>query len=392
MTFGRSSRWVGAPLVLLMLWTAGVASAMPARQGDWRQPRFDSGRSGSNSAETTLSPFRARHLRRIWKFETPQPVVGAPSVVGHRIFLASQTMHETGAVRSLDVSNGRSIWSRDLPCPIGPLTMVQGVLVTGDDCLDATDASTIVGLRPFDGRTLWSADGIADSSAVQHRSLFGVVPRQTDFGEDGAVVRYDPSTGERIWSFGGHRAGHDFFGTAIVHRRVYVTGRYDTLYELGARSGKLHWSLSDAGTTAPIIVDGVAYVSDLQQLRAIDLSSRTVRWTVPISAAAQIAVADGRVFVNEQSGLEAFDASSGQLLWNRARRSPYTGVSVADGVVYADRRAGGRPVVGVFAATTGAVLHHPVPGYGAIVSSGRVFVWGSEGIRAYTCGACAARG
>jgi hypothetical protein len=88
-------------LVLLVLPTSGVAHAGPSASGDWRQARFDAARSGNNSAETTLSPFHARHLRRIWSFHTPASVWGPPAVVGHRIFLASQSEHETGAVQAL---------------------------------------------------------------------------------------------------------------------------------------------------------------------------------------------------------------------------------------------------------------------------------------------------
>jgi outer membrane protein assembly factor BamB len=376
-------------VVLLVLSSGIVAHAGPSASGDWRQARFDSGRSGNNSAETTLSPFHARHLRRIWSFHTSAPVWGPPAVVGHRIFLASQSEHETGAVQALDVSTGRRIWSSHPGCPMGPLTLVQGVLVVGGVCTDdATGVPGLSALRPFNGQALWFNKGTAPTLAVQHRGLFGVVARDIDFAQGGFVVRYDPVTGQAIWAFGGHRVGHEFSGTAVVRGRVYVTGEDGTLYELGARSGKLHWSMDGVGTSAPVVVDGVAYVTDEQHLRAVDLSSRTVIWTARASGSAGIAVADGRVFVNGQTGLRALDATTGDLLWKQAHPGSYTDLVVADGVVYADSGTFGRSEVGVFAANSGEVLHDPLPGYGAIVSAGRLFVWGHRGIRAYSCPYC----
>src|SRR5436190_23191 len=174
-----ATRWrsigLAIAVFLLVLSTGGVAAAGPSATGDWRQPRFDAGRSGYNSAETRLSPFHARHLRRIWGFHTPAFVWGPPAVVGHRIFLASQSEHETGAVQALDVSTGRRIWSKDLGCPMGPLTLVQGALIVGGSCADdpGTGVPLIVGLRPFDGRVLWGARGMAPTLAVQHKGLFG---------------------------------------------------------------------------------------------------------------------------------------------------------------------------------------------------------------------------
>jgi outer membrane protein assembly factor BamB len=148
--------------------------------------------------------------------------------------------------------------------------------------------------------------------------------------------------------------------------------------------------MDGVGTSAPVLVDGVAYVSDEQHIRAIDLSTRTVIWTARASSSARIAVADARVFLNEQSGLRALDATTGDLLWKQAHPRTYTDLVVADGVVYADTGTFGHSEVGVFAANSGEVLHEPFPGYGAIVSAGRLFVWGRRGIRAYSCPNCLA--
>jgi outer membrane protein assembly factor BamB len=109
-----------------------------------------------------------------------------------------------------------------------------------------------------------------------------------------------------------------------------------------ARGGKVkggtrRWAVPEVEATAsPTVVDGTAYVSAFQGLRAFDTADGKHRWTFPLEAVrTRPAVSGDTVHVVDGGRLYAVNATDGKLRWS----SPFTDKQetapvVADGTVY----------------------------------------------------------
>src|SRR3954468_12218135 len=131
----RALVWIAlppAPAIAGSVRPAAAATLAPA--GDWRQPGFDAGHTKFNPEPSDLTPFHVRHLQRVWSHHSPFFVPAAPAVVGNRLFIAGRNEDDSGAISELDASTGRLRWTRSQSCAAGPLSVVQDVLVVGDDC------------------------------------------------------------------------------------------------------------------------------------------------------------------------------------------------------------------------------------------------------------------
>src|SRR4051812_10165491 len=148
---------VACVLTIVLGLTAGQANAGTAtRAGDWWQPGVDAGHTKFNPEPSDLTPFHVRHLQRGWSHHSPFFVPAAPAVVGNRLFIAGRNEDDSGAISELDASTGRLRWTRSQSCAAGPLSVVQDVLVVGDDCPTvAVGHSALSGARPYGGKLLW---------------------------------------------------------------------------------------------------------------------------------------------------------------------------------------------------------------------------------------------
>jgi outer membrane protein assembly factor BamB len=158
--------------------------------------------------------------------------------------------------------------------------------------------------------------------------------------ENGGVYALNATTGAIIW----HKttaAGEPFYGSAAVSGGVvYIQGSTGILYAFNS-SGTLEWSqqLGNNGFSAPVIVNGVIYVTSGESIYALETSG-TMLWSTPTGgavAADSLAVVDGRVFTTSlDHKVYALNASTGAVIWSYATGSEtFSTPAVANGIVYA---------------------------------------------------------
>lgn len=108
----------------------------------------------------------------------------------------------------------------------------------------------------------------------------------------------------------------DAIGSTLYSRNVNKLGVAWTFQVAGA-------SLYGALATSPIVVNGIAYLQDLQSnVYAIDLASGTLKWEKLYNASVVgpngVAVDQGKVFVaSSPETILALDAATGTQLWSR---------------------------------------------------------------------------
>jgi eukaryotic-like serine/threonine-protein kinase len=108
-------------------------------------------------------------------------------------------------------------------------------------------------------------------------------------------------------------------GGALDGDRAYVPLTDGQLVALQRQTGEVVWSKPLAGSTAPIVADGVVYVAALDALHAIDATDGTTRWAVPLDAfpSAAPALVGDRIALLAGTELIAFRTTDGTRLWIR---------------------------------------------------------------------------
>ena len=204
-----------------------------------------------------------------------------------------------------------------------------------------TSSATVYALDAVSGELRWQAKpgaGANSSPAAEDGIVFVG-------GGENDVYALDGASGEEIWRFTTN--GTIETTPAVAEGVVYVNTysySYDgdgRLYALDAASGEQLWSSGVSGMDwAPVVVDGVVYVSGYSGLYAFDAASGEPLPNFPVRPGDEsaLAVAHGVVYAGE---LYALDGASGEVLWVYSIEEDYDGPSfamppaVADGVVYA---------------------------------------------------------
>jgi outer membrane protein assembly factor BamB len=308
----RMPRRRGAALLVALVGaalTVSSSSAMAAA-GDWSQLGFGSAHNAYQPNETTLSAGSISRLRWAWHRNVGSIEIGTPAVVGGVAYVGVglQSNTTTSSLVALDLSSGRTLWTRSLSGSAGgdsaPAVADGLVYITTDAAQAPGTGSTLWAVNASNGTVRWSATGLSDeriSSPVY---------------ADGMVF---------VSSFGGPANS--------VWLRAF-----------DATTGALRWLSIETGwenpTGTPAVARGRVFVA-AGAVVAFDEATGQHLWTSLSGIAnpykGELSVAGGRVFAPTRSGLYALDAATGSTLWRLAptRGVPERAPAVHRGIVYA---------------------------------------------------------
>jgi len=176
----------------------------------------------------------------LWRTRLGAKSAASPAVVGNTVYatvLSRAPDVEAGRAVALDASNGRIIWSRDLPSRSESSPMVDhGMVFFG------SEDGTVYALDAHTGHTRWTyhaGGAVKASPSIEHGVLyFG------DYSDHVQAVR--ESDGHRLWLISAESGigGGTFYSTAaLAYGRVFLGDTDGRIYALDQRNGSLDWAV-----------------------------------------------------------------------------------------------------------------------------------------------------
>ena len=267
----------------------------------------------------------------LWSYATGGWVLTAPAVVDGVVYVGSDDY----SIYALDAATGELRWS----FPTGDVirstpTVAEGVVYIGsnDNHLYALDSAT--------GGMLWSFD---TGDWVQYSPTVsgGMVYFGAQTEGDRKVHAVDAASGEAAWvADGPFPVGAEVTPTALGNR-VYAPGaEYGVFLALNAATGEPAWTADVGGyvESAPTVLDGVVYLTVVNNAYALDDMTGEVIWQVNTEEFPArdfpALVVDGVYYLAPSDNLYALNASTGEELWSYDAAGLSTTPVVADGIVY----------------------------------------------------------
>ncbi|MEV8055523.1 serine/threonine-protein kinase [Streptomyces antimycoticus] len=346
--------------------------------------------SGTQTGKQTGKKAPAPVLKQLWSY--PQGAKSPPSVEGGRVYFGD----DDGGVSVLDADTGDRRWDygRTMGDDDSP-TIADGVVYfsSRDDGFDqgrgrvyALDADTgsrrwefhpkgwvdagpvVAGGTVYFSSSELGGDGIlyAVDAATGEKEWSHVLGRGAGLAYDDRVVyfgartvrgshlyAFDADTGKQVWKV---HISADVLPSAITSLTVadgviHAVGDDGVLSARDAETGDLLWKyrtdLSDfLGSSPPVVVDGVVYISGDTELEsgdgqvfAVDAKTGALRWKYRMSrVSSPPTVTADTVYVSTEDGaLELLSADSGDSLGQvRLADDHEPNVTVVDGVAYFD--------------------------------------------------------
>ena len=408
------------PLAALALVPSLAASISHAAGVNWPQPGNNAAHTADNTAETTLSASNVASLAQRWSFTTGAQIDAPPVLQGKTVFALSTD----GNLYALNAATGKLLWSYQVningaPGNWGVVANAKMVFVNCQLDYDGSEYGGHGGLCGLDaatGKLVWSwaiyDEGVGnpvDSSpygppVLANNTLYIGEADSGSFYHVGYMIALNSTTGIPQWGVG--NCGDTGFNDCN-----YVSGappaaiKGSVFYNAGDQSGPpgnagavCRWALdasapawcaytTDSGL-APSLSGGKVLFEQAQntgtQIVALNESTGAAEWTTNVTATGSShfapAVADDKAYFNIGGSLYAVSAKNGKVAWlytaGGAAGGIASGLSVANGVVYAECTSGAGQLC-AFNATTGALLASigigGARGAGVIVANGAVF-------------------
>ncbi len=286
----------------------------------------------ATSPSTATSGSGAPGAGPIWTFTTGGWVLTAPVMVDGVVYVGS----DDGSLYALAADSGELLWSfatgdaiRSVP------TVVDGTVYFGsnDNHLYAVDAAT--------GEELWrhdTGDWVQYSPAVGNGMVY--FPARSEW--DRTVHAVDAGTGEVVWVAEPPYPIEQRLTPTVRGDRVYAQGAdYGTFYALDAATGGVEWQAEVGGyvESAPTVLDGVVYLTVINQAYAFDEATGELIWSVnteefPAKDFPALVV-DGIYYLAPNDYVYGLDAATGEELWSYESYELSAAPVVADGVLYA---------------------------------------------------------
>jgi outer membrane protein assembly factor BamB len=279
---------------------------------------------------------RKRWTRRIGALAASSPAVSKGRLY---VTLLERARGRPGRVMALRTTDGKTLWSRDLPS-----RSESSPLLDDGSVYFGSENGTVYALRAKDGRVRWT---FRASGAVKGALAFS--DGRVFFGDyAGKLYALRASDGRQIWqaSTKGARFGFGsgrFYSTpAVAYGRVYIGNVDGYVYSFGARTGRLAWRTKTSG---------YVYASP---------------------AVGQAPGDRPTVYAGSYDGnFYAMDAQTGRVRWRHHAAGKISGGAtlIGDIVYFAD--LGNRRTIGLGARTGRKVFEFPRGGYNPVVSDGR---------------------
>ena len=287
---------------------------------------------GAQTSPSTAPPGSGvPGLGSVWTFTTGGWVLMAPVVVDGAVYVGS----DDGSLYAVDADSGEMLWSfatddavRSVP------TVFDGTVYFGsnDNHLYAVDAAT--------GEELWrydTGDWVQYSPAVGNGMVY--FPARSEWNR--TVHALDAGTGEVVWVAEPPYPINERITPTVHGDRVYAQGAdYGTFYALDAGTGEVAWQAEVGGymESAPTVLDGVIYLTVINQAYAFDEATGELIWSVNTEEFPardfQDLVVDGIYYLAPSDYVYGLDAATGEELWSYEAYELSAAPIVADGVLY----------------------------------------------------------
>lgn len=244
-----------------------------------------------------------------------------PLLLDDRMIIADRS----GIVSSLNLKNGKTIWSQDLDS-----ILIGGVGGNKQSHIVSTRDGEIIKLSSA-GKLLWRVKNSSEVLAPAVIADERVVIRSTD----GKIIALDLATGQQVWSYKRDVPALSLRGNSqplIQYGRIYAGLDNGRLVVLDLTDGRL---LLDIAIALPsgrselermVDIDGVAelengilYMTSYQgRIVAIDIRRGQFLWTRKVSSYSGVALSGPTLFVvDDRDHIWALDKNNGATLWKQ---------------------------------------------------------------------------
>jgi outer membrane protein assembly factor BamB len=199
--------------------------------------------------------------RLLWSRNLPSESESSPLLDHGKLFFGSQN----GTVYALNAANGHVLWTYHAAGAVkASPTLKNGVLYFGDY------SGQLQAISEQTGRRLWrsGSEGALLGSGTFYSTAAAMYGRVFLGNTDGRIYAYDAASGKLDWAYqtGDYVYSSPALANAPGLGPTLYAGSYDGhFYALNARSGHVEWSFNAHGriSGSPTIVGNVVYFADL---------------------------------------------------------------------------------------------------------------------------------
>ena len=331
--YSSVNSWGSITLLLLSIVTPVVAEDWPSLRG----PNFN-GSAAVGDAAIATGPLK---LRLVWKRSFGSGYSSAVTS-GNRVICAmADAEAEQEFLVAMSAESGDTIWKT----PTGKIMVGANGSFDGPIATPTVDGERAYHLAPHgrlaayslsDGTVIWSHDLKTEYASQPNFYGFGACPIIYDGllvvpvgSPDGAVMAFNPATGDIVWKAGKDGAAFHAAVPVTVSGKtsIFVPGN-TTLHSIDPKNGDLLWSQSHAGASGrpvfsvvPVpLGDGGLFINDSRDETTVlntDPTGATNRWTGrDIRNSYCVPVMSGGLLCSYSSRfLVAVDPATGKRLW-----------------------------------------------------------------------------
>ena len=274
----------------------------------------------------------------LWSFAAGGWVDTAPAVADGAVYVGSAD----GMVYALDAADGSERWS----FPTGD-AVKSTPTVSGGNAYVGSNDNRVYALDAATGAELWSHD---TGTWVQYSPPVadGLVYVSSRSDGERKLHALDGKSGETVWVDALPHHLSDNFAPVVIGELVFVPrGDFGGYHALDAATGETVWTTDtpDRVESPPTVVEGVVYVTAVNQAYALEESSGSVIWSYDTERFPArdfpALVIEGVYYLSPDDQVHALDARNGEMIWTHGASSPMSAAPVvSEGTFFAATEAG----------------------------------------------------
>jgi outer membrane protein assembly factor BamB len=291
---------------------------------NWPQSLDSPGQTGFNAYENVLNPANVPDLTPRWN-DNSETYVSPPAISNGVAYFGG-----SADLFALNASTGELLWSYPTfgPPEYSP-AVVDGVVYFGGYQGD------VYALDARSGALLWSytSPGFTWGLTVAHGAVY--------YDSGSTVSAVNAKTGALLWTY----VTEFPYGSqiAVADGVVYVgsSGQNEgKIYALNARTGNVLWTYLTEAELAPVVANGIVYVTSEYKVYALKASTGALLWKFATGNYNRSpAVVQNVIYVGSDNGfIYALNADTGVPLWRQqpggSSSPPCYSPVAANGVLY----------------------------------------------------------